>query len=73
MKRLFTRYLSEWKNRVYRKPLIVRGARQVGKTYSIEEFGRENFNNYIKINFEEEPDTKDFFQNFDIQNIINNG
>jgi len=56
MIRYFTEYLIDWKNRKDRKPLIVRGARQVGKTYTIEKFGKENFTDTIKINFEETPD-----------------
>ncbi|MDR2713467.1 MAG: ATP-binding protein [Clostridiales bacterium] len=44
--------LSEWKNSPYRKPLILQGARQVGKTFSVLEFGRENYQNVAYFNFE---------------------
>jgi len=55
MKRLFEKKLYDWKISSIRKPLIVRGARQVGKTYSIEAFGKDNFMNVIKIDFEQTP------------------
>jgi uncharacterized protein len=61
MIRFFTEYLLNWKNRTDRKPMIVRGARQVGKTHIIEEFGNVHFDNIIKVNFEEEPALKQFF------------
>ena len=44
--------LYKWKDSRIRMPLIVRGARQVGKTFIIEAFGREEFKNYVNINFE---------------------
>ncbi|RLD75321.1 MAG: AAA family ATPase [Bacteroidetes bacterium] len=72
MIRFFTEYLIDWKSRKDRKPLIVRGARQVGKTYTIEKFGKENFNDIIIINFEETPDLKLFFQTNDVIQIIQN-
>jgi len=43
MYRKITEYLIKWKSGPYRKPLILQGARQVGKTYSVLEFGRENY------------------------------
>jgi hypothetical protein len=70
MKRAITDYLIRWKESKNRKPLIVRGARQVGKTYSIEEFGRNHFKEYIKINFEEVPDFMSVFESRDISEII---
>ncbi len=45
-------YLNQWKNDKYRKPLIVQGARQVGKTYAILEFGKENYDNVVYFNFQ---------------------
>jgi len=72
MKRLIESTLSEWKNNSRRKPLIVRGARQVGKTYTITGFGRTNFNNYVVIDFERDPKFRNIFEN-DLQpsRIIN--
>lgn len=43
MKRKITQQLVEWKNSSARKPLILNGARQVGKTFILREFGRENY------------------------------
>ena len=48
-------YLQEWKNSIHRKPLILQGARQVGKTYSILEFGRRCYENVAYFNFETNP------------------
>jgi predicted AAA+ superfamily ATPase len=48
-------YLREWKDSKYRKPLILQGARQVGKTYSILEFGRKEYENVAYFNFETNP------------------
>ena len=53
--RKIMKYLIEWKNSPYRKPLILQGARQVGKTYSILEFGREQYENVAYFNFETYP------------------
>ncbi|MEA4961058.1 ATP-binding protein [Lutispora sp.] len=55
MYRKITEYLVGWKNSPYRKPLILQGARQVGKTYSILEFGREQYENVAYLNFETDP------------------
>ena len=52
LKRIIEPFLIAWKASPYRKPLLVRGARQVGKTYIIEEFGYEHFNSLIKIDLE---------------------
>ena len=51
MKRDILEKLVAWKDDTHRLPLMVRGARQVGKTYIVEEFGREYFDNFITINF----------------------
>ncbi len=72
MKRDFSAYLLDWKARKGRKPLIVRGARQVGKTYIIEAFGSSEFDNLLKINFEETPEVKDFFHTNDVLLTIQN-
>lgn len=55
MYRKIMKYLIEWKNSLYRKPLILQGARQVGKTYSVLEFGREQYENVAYFNFETDP------------------
>ena len=55
LKRKIDAYLSEWRQNPDRKPLIVKGSRQVGKTESICRFGAGNYNNVVYINFVEEP------------------
>lgn len=54
MYRIFEQYLQEWKNDIDSKPLMVRGIRQIGKTYIIDKFAKENFNEYIYLNFEKQ-------------------
>lgn len=55
LKRKIDQYLREWKEASDRKPLIVKGPRQVGKTESIKRFANESYENVIPINFVEEP------------------
>jgi len=55
MYRKIMHYLQTWKDSVHRKPLILQGARQVGKTYSILEFGRTHYENVAYFNFETNP------------------
>ena len=55
MQRKVFEYLAEWKTSPYRKPLILQGARQVGKTYSVLEFGRKHYDNVAYFNFETSP------------------
>ena len=61
MERKITKYLLEWKNSPYRKPLILQGARQTGKTYSILAFGREQYENVAYFNFETNTSLKKTF------------
>jgi len=70
MKREITQYLKEWKNRKDRNPLILRGARQVGKTYIVEEFAKSDFKNCLKINLEEKPELKKLFFDNDVNRIL---
>ena len=71
MERKFTKYLKEWRNHVNRKPIMVRGARQVGKTYIIREFGETYFENIVVVNFDETPQIKQAFEgNNDVDVII---
>ena len=55
MYRKIMQYLKDWKARPFRKPLILQGARQVGKTYAILEFGRTCYENVAYFNFETDP------------------
>ena len=50
LKRKIDKYLVDWKNAKDRKPLIIKGARQIWKTISIEKFGRENYKSFIEKN-----------------------
>ncbi len=55
-------FLEAWKESKYRKPLILQGARQVGKTYSILEFGRNHYENVAYFNFETNPELNETFE-----------
>lgn len=54
-------YLNAWKEDKYRKPLIIQGARQVGKTYAILEFGNKNYDNVVYLNFQTNTKLSDTF------------
>jgi len=60
MHRTINQYLTQWKNDPTRKVLLLRGARQVGKTYSIREFGNQ-FPYFIEINFDKDRPIHQFF------------
>lgn len=63
--------LYSWKTSIERKPLMVRGARQVGKTWLLKEFGKAAYKQCIYVNFEESPHLKTLFQtDFNIKRII---
>ena len=62
MKRFIEEKLLDWKNRKKRKPLLINGIRQVGKTYSIKDFGENHFNSFLYINFDLEPGYSDIFK-----------
>jgi predicted AAA+ superfamily ATPase len=61
MKRIIDAQLRAWKTSAHHKPLIVRGARQVGKTWSIDQLGRTEFRNLVKIDFEKRTTLKPLF------------
>jgi len=71
MQRDIMNNLIKWKGSARRKPLIISGVRQCGKTFIIEEFGRTQFTNLVTINFEEQPGLKAVFDfDFDTRRII---
>lgn len=73
MKRKIELYLLEWKNEKNHLPLVINGARQIGKTYSIVKFAKENYKNFIEINFASNENFKSIFDNgYDVDNIIKN-
>ncbi|MCC6093430.1 MAG: AAA family ATPase [Eubacterium sp.] len=63
--------LIKWKNNNRRKPLILTGVRQCGKTYIVEEFGRNNFSNLVVVNFEQDRSVSALFDyDFDVNRIV---
>jgi uncharacterized protein len=63
--------LLNWKNSPDRKPLIIRGARQVGKTWLMQEFGRSYFSDLVYVNFETNRQARSLFeQGLDLSRII---
>ena len=71
MKRNALRDLMSWKANAERKPLVLKGARQVGKTWLMKEFGKTQYKNYVYFNFDEEDELKSIFEtNKNPQRII---
>lgn len=62
LKRKFYDYLLEWKHSKHRECLLVNGARQVGKTFIVEEFGKSEYGSYIYVNFLKTPEAKAAFE-----------
>jgi len=72
MKRALQDRLIHWKNKAGRLPLIIQGARQVGKTWLMKWLGESHFEGYAYFNFEERPELNEFFEkNKDIDRIVN--
>lgn len=73
LKRKIDQYLMEWKKNKNRLPLIVKGARQIGKTDAIENFGKQNYKNLVEINFVLQKQYKKIFDDgFEVDTIIRN-
>ena len=73
LKRKIDKYLVEWKNNPNKMPLIIKGARQIGKTESIRNFAKNNYKSVIEINFVLQKQYKDIFDDgFEVDNIIKN-
>ena len=73
LKRKIDAYLVAWKSNPDRKPLIVKGARQIGKTRSIEQFVKHNYKSVIQINFVEQKKYKAIFDDgFEVDTILKN-
>ena len=73
LKRKIDKYLIEWKNSPDKKPLIVKGARQIGKTESIRNFAKNNYKSVIEINFVLQKQFKTIFdEGFEVDTIIKN-
>ncbi len=72
MKRLLLKKLIEWKDKKHRKPLILWGARQVGKTWLMKEFGSSYFSNFVYISFYNNSRMSSIFEeDYDVKRIIN--
>ncbi len=63
LRRKIDQYLIDWKKNPTRKPLIIKGARQVGKTKSIQNFAKQHYDNIVEINFAEDPIYKQIVEN----------
>ena len=63
MKRFILDKLIKWKESKYRKPLILKGARQIGKTYILKQFGNENYDGVAYFNFDHDEDLYNLFTN----------
>lgn len=73
LRRKIDTYLVAWKSNPDRKPLIVKGARQIGKTRSIEQFAKQNYKNVIQINFVEQKRYKVIFDDgFEVDTVLKN-
>ena len=71
MYRIAMQQLINWKNKKNRKPLIIRGARQVGKTWLMKEFGKENYSKVVYINFDNNERMKNLFDgSLEIERIV---
>lgn len=73
MERFVMEKLVKWKNSPYRKPLILKGVRQVGKTWLLKEFGSRYYENIVYFNFDENEEYKQFFETTkDVNRILQN-
>ena len=73
LRRKIDQYLIDWKNSSNKMPLIIKGARQIGKTNAIRNFGEKNYKTFIEINFAFQPEFKTIFEDgFVVDNIIKN-
>ena len=74
LERKIDKFLYEWKNNPERKPLIVKGARQIGKTESIRAFGRANYESVLEMNFVLQKKFRNIFNDgYEVDQIIKNG
>ena len=73
MERLIMNDLLKWKSSKHRKPLILKGVRQVGKTWVLKEFGKRYYENVAYFNFDEHPEYRQFFETTkDVNRILQN-
>lgn len=73
IRRKLDRFLYDWKARTDHKPLIVKGARQIGKTFSIMRFAKENYTHVVEINFALQPKYASIFEDgYEVDSILKN-
>ena len=73
LRRKFDTLLADWKTREDRLPLIIKGARQVGKTESVRHFAETAYTDYIEINFVERPEFKEIVRDgYSVDALIRN-
>ena len=71
MERYAFNKLKLWKNSKNRKPLVIRGARQVGKTWLMKEFAKTNYKKFAYVSFVDTPEAMNIFEgNYDLDNIL---
>ncbi|MBQ2762248.1 MAG: AAA family ATPase, partial [Candidatus Methanomethylophilaceae archaeon] len=70
MRRDIMSKLLEWKNNPEKKPLIIRGVRQCGKTYIMKEFGKDNYSDMAYFNFEQDDISKYFEQDLVVERLV---
>jgi len=71
MERILIENLLDWKNKKKRKPLIIRGARQVGKTWIMKKFGEQAYENYVYVNFDNNERMRELFSSdLNIERIV---
>ena len=72
MKRHHTSFLVDWLHSKTRKPLVIRGARQVGKTWLIRDLARSEQRQLIELNFEKRPELESLFSSNDVEEVLTN-
>ena len=70
MERKIYKSLLKWKNSHLRKPLILRGARQVGKTWLLKEFGQREYKSFVYVNCDKDAFAADLFRDYDVKRIL---
>lgn len=70
MERKMMDTLKQWREAPDKKALLVIGARQVGKTYIIDQFGKSQYKNYLKLDMRKDPSLREIFASQDIDSII---
>ena len=70
MKRDIYKTLINWKKDTGRRPLLLRGARQIGKTFIVKQFGKNEFSTFIELNFERNPEYKEIFNKYNPKIIL---